>query len=267
MASGKQTKSSDNKRDKQSDAKKRTTKITAPQAQAPGPELVQLALADPSAVAPSVILALQRSHGNQAVQRLTTQSKPGTARATKKSASTTVNKASASAIMAATVQRFSSESGSTARSSTLTASPESLSITKIRVAPTVRPAPVSIPVVKRSASQTRQVTSRPEPAPQAVPLPEQSLLGVPIPDEDYVPPIAPPALPPPDDDPWHRVGSPYRHLDGISNRKLQTKFTIGPTWRRYEPQTARQFGLGLKSTASFQQYSEAAVPANAFNLE
>lgn len=142
---------------------KRTAKLDSPQGQTAAPVLVQLALADPTAVAPTVILALQRSHGNRAVQRLITRS-------------------------------------------------------------------------QNTQADSESAVAQPE-----LPLHAEPAFELNEPLAEFVPPVAPPATPlpgrgrpPPTGNPWHRVGSPYRHLDGISNRKIQTKFSAGPAADRFE---------------------------------
>lgn len=200
---------SDTKRDQQKAApkKQRVTKLAAPpQLQdQPSPELVQLALADPAAVAPSVILALQRSHGNQTVQRLIAQSQ----------AAKEAEVAEAAA----------------------------------KAAQLAEPAPVLTQV--QHTVVRRPKLSTPAPVESAPPMPELSetaeleslSLGWQA-VEDYVPPIAPPALPPEDNNnPRNKIGSPFRHLDGFSNRKARNKHRLGPAtdWADYVEKNALAF--------------------------
>jgi hypothetical protein len=232
MAAEKQ--SNDSKRDKQTAAKKRVTKLAAPlQAQVAAPELVQLALADPAAVAPSVILALQRSHGNQTVQRLIAQSR-------------------------AAHQAEAAREAEAVRETEAARAAESLQ--EAELAEVAEPAAplkqVTHTVVRRPKlsgfAQTESVTPQPMAVDPSLTEVEGFASGLGQKVEDYVPPVAPPALPPDDNnDPRHKVGSPYRHLDGVSNRKTGSKYRFGPAadWADYVEKNA----LALKYVAEPDQ--------------
>jgi len=229
MAAEKQ--SNDSKRDKQTAAKKRVAKLAAPlQAQAPAPELVQLALADPAAVAPSVILALQRSHGNQTVQRLIAQSQAAReSEAIRESEAVRAAEAFQEVEVAEPVVQ---------------AEPvKQVTHTVVR-----RPKLSGRAHELRGLAQTESVTPQPLAIDPGLNEMEGYAAGLGQKVEDYVPPVAPPALPPDDNnDPRHQVGSPYRHLDGLSNRKAHNKHRFGPAkdWADYVEKNA----LALKYVA------------------
>jgi hypothetical protein len=161
-----------------------------------------------------VILALQRSHGNQTVQRLIQQSQ--------------------AAREAEAVQPMPEVQPETAL--------EQVVHTVVR-----RP---------KLTSSTPNASAMPEPLAGFSEV-ESLAPGLWQSVEDYVPPIAPPALPPDDNpDPRYKVGSPFRHLDGVSNRKARAKYRLGPTghWEGYDEKNA----LAIKYVADPQ-----AVPAPA----
>jgi hypothetical protein len=217
------TKTPQAEQSKKNAVKKRTAKIDSPQTQSAAPALVQLALADPNAVAPSVILALQRSHGNRAIHRLIANGKGSPSSKSESASSATPTHADSHPVVGAPRSKSApSLSGNAVRRSALPTS------STADLAPRSQPASIT-----RSSIQPKSIRPQAEsqPAPSAVAEPPLEL-NQPV--SGYVPPVAPPATPPPNGNQHHRVGSPYRHLDGVSNRKIQTKLTVGPARDKYE---------------------------------